>query len=93
MQDRCVDWSWLLGSYHDQIVASGKQPLLLLLLGLVGGFGFIRTSTRMIRAQVKWWPGNVTPGGSDVGEAVGAGLLVTIGAAEGMGSMASVPFA
>jgi hypothetical protein len=63
VQDRYVDWSWLLGSYHDQIVASGKQPLLLLLLGLVGGFGFIRTSTRMIRAQVKWWPGNVSAGG------------------------------
>src|SRR5262245_9935183 len=26
-------------------------------------FGFIRFSTRMIRAEVKWWPGNVTPGG------------------------------
>src|SRR5262245_8043160 len=26
-------------------------------------FGFIRFSNRMIRAQVKWWPGNVTPGG------------------------------
>src|SRR5581483_3249339 len=26
-------------------------------------FGFIRFSTRMIRAQVSWWPGNVTPGG------------------------------
>src|SRR3954452_15634527 len=26
-------------------------------------FGFIRFSTRMIRADVSWWPGNVTPGG------------------------------
>ena len=26
-------------------------------------FGFIRFSTRMIRAEVSWWPGNVTPGG------------------------------
>jgi hypothetical protein len=26
-------------------------------------FGFIRVSTRMIRAEVSWWPGNVTPGG------------------------------
>ena len=25
-------------------------------------FGFIRFSTRMIRAEVSWWPGNVTPG-------------------------------
>ncbi len=58
-----MDWSWLVGSYHEQIVASGKQPVLLLLVGLVGGFGFIRTSTRMIRAQVKWWPGNVSASG------------------------------
>src|SRR3954453_16077536 len=26
-------------------------------------FGFIRFSTRMIRAEVSWWPGNVSPGG------------------------------
>src|SRR5256885_1080699 len=26
-------------------------------------FGFIRLSTRMIRAEVSWWPGNVSPGG------------------------------
>jgi lysyl-tRNA synthetase class 2 len=26
-------------------------------------FGFIRLSTRMIRAEVSWWPGNVAPGG------------------------------
>src|SRR5262245_66137225 len=26
-------------------------------------FGFIRFSTRMIRAEVKWWPGNVSRGG------------------------------
>jgi hypothetical protein len=58
-----VDWSWFFGSYHDQIVAPGKQPILLLLIGLIVGFGIIRTSTRMIRAQVKWWPGNVSAGG------------------------------
>jgi hypothetical protein len=36
----------------------------LILLGcMLLSFGFIRFSTRMIRAQVSWWPGNVTPGG------------------------------
>jgi hypothetical protein len=58
-----VSWSWLGASYHDQIVAPGKQPVFLLLLGLLAGFGFIRTSTRLIRAQVRWWPGNVSAGG------------------------------
>jgi hypothetical protein len=36
---------------------------LILLLAMLLSFGFIRFSTRMIRAQVSWWPGNVTPGG------------------------------
>jgi hypothetical protein len=58
-----VDWSWFFGSYHDEIVEPGKQPILVLLIGLIVGFGIIRTSTRMIRAQVKWWPGNVSAGG------------------------------
>jgi hypothetical protein len=36
----------------------------LVLLGMMLlSFGFIRFSTRMIRAEVSWWPGNVTPGG------------------------------
>jgi hypothetical protein len=36
---------------------------LLLLAAMLLSFGFIRFSTRMIRAEVSWWPGNVTPGG------------------------------
>ncbi len=58
-----MDWHWVFGSYHRHIVEQGKQPLLLMLLGLILGFGFIRTSTRLIRAQVRWWPGNVSAGG------------------------------
>ncbi len=62
-EDPDVDWSWLVGNNHDEVISPGKQPVLLLLIGLVGGFGFIRTSTRMIRARVRWWPGNVSAGG------------------------------
>ncbi|OAA27352.1 hypothetical protein UG55_10083 [Frankia sp. EI5c] len=58
-----MEWSWVAGSYHDQIVRTDRQPLLLLLVGLVGGFLFIRTSARLIRANVRWWPGNVSAGG------------------------------
>ena len=36
---------------------------LILLACMLLAFGFIRFSTRMIRAEVSWWPGNVTPGG------------------------------
>jgi hypothetical protein len=58
-----MQWSWLFLGYHEQIVAPGKQPILFLLAGLVLSFGFIRTSTRLIRARVRWWPGNVSAGG------------------------------
>jgi hypothetical protein len=36
---------------------------MILLGSMLLSFGFIRFSTRMIRAEVSWWPGNVTPGG------------------------------
>ncbi len=36
---------------------------LVALLAMLGSFLFIRFSTRMIRREVSWWPGNVTPGG------------------------------
>jgi hypothetical protein len=55
--------SWLTRTYTEEVVASGKQPIFLVLLGLVGAFGVIRTSTRMIRANVSWWPGNISAGG------------------------------
>ena len=38
---------------------SGREAAFLVLLGFVGSFLFIRTSARMIRAEVKWWPGSV----------------------------------
>lgn len=77
-----MDWQWIFGRYHDEVVSSGKQPLLLLLLGLIGGFVFIRTSTRMIRAQVKWWPGNVSAGGVHLHhELFGVILMLGTGAA------------
>lgn len=36
---------------------------MILLGSMLLSFGFIRFSTRMIRAEVSWWPGNVSPGG------------------------------
>ena len=38
---------------------SGRGAALLVLLGFVVSFLFIRTSARMIRAEVSWWPGNI----------------------------------
>jgi hypothetical protein len=53
-------------AYDDWIVDTGKQPELFLLLAFLLSFGFIRTSAHMIRAQVRWWPGNVQVGGTHV---------------------------
>src|SRR2546421_12069655 len=52
--------------YRLAILAPGKQPLAVMLLAFVVAFLFIRLSVRMIRAGVRWWPGNVTPGGLHV---------------------------
>jgi hypothetical protein len=53
---------------------------LILLGAMLLSFGFIRFSTRMIRAQVSWWPGNVTPGGLHVHHLVfGIVLLMLAG--------------
>src|SRR5262249_27786591 len=49
--------------FENEIIQPGKLPLAVLFLAFVVTFLFIRFSTRMIRAQVKWWPGNVSGGG------------------------------
>lgn len=41
----------------------GQRAGFVCLAFLLGAFLFIRTSARMIRANVRWWPGNVETGG------------------------------
>ncbi|GAA1150434.1 hypothetical protein GCM10009664_17940 [Kitasatospora gansuensis] len=73
-------WQSVLDAYHERIVDPGRQPLFLLLLGLIGSFLFIRFSVRMIRRGTSWWPGNVTPGGLHIHHVVfGQGLMVICG--------------
>src|SRR5215831_16074615 len=65
------------------IVRPGKLPLLLLLAGMVVTFLATRVSVRMIRAGVRWWPGNVSHGGLHLHHVVfGTVLMVTTGVAE-----------
>ena len=54
----------------EEIVAHGRLPLLFFLIGFIVAFLFIRLSVRMIRAEVRWWPGNVTPNGVHIHHAV-----------------------
>jgi len=52
--------------YERAIVDTGRQPEFLFFVAFLVTFGFIRTSAHMIRAQVKWWPGNVEVGGTHI---------------------------
>lgn len=64
------------------IIAHGRLPLLCFLLGFIVGFLLIRLSVRMIRAQVRWWPGNVSPGGHHIHHVVfGIVLMLASGIA------------
>ena len=60
--------------------SEGQRAGLVLLATLLLSFGFIRFSTRMIRAEVSWWPGNVQPGGLHIHHLVfGIVLLLLAG--------------
>jgi hypothetical protein len=60
--------------------SEAQRAGLILLGALLLSFGFIRFSTRMIRAEVSWWPGNVTPGGLHIHHLVfGIVLLLVAG--------------
>jgi hypothetical protein len=52
--------------WQDGIVDSGKLPELIMLASFLISWGFIRLSTHMIRAQVKWWPGNIQVKGTHI---------------------------
>ena len=48
---------------EEFLESEGQRAALTVLVGMLVSFGFIRFSTRMIRAQVSWWPGNIETGG------------------------------
>jgi hypothetical protein len=51
-----------LDLYQRTAALIASRPVALVLIGLVVAFVLIRTSTRLIRARVRWWPGNITVG-------------------------------
>jgi len=71
------------GWFTERIVDTGRLPLFCFFAGVVVGFGFIRLSVRLIRAQVRWWPGNVQPGGLHIHHVVfGVAFMIIFGVAE-----------
>jgi hypothetical protein len=67
------------GWFEDQIVETGRLPLFCFFVAFVAGFGFIRVSTRLIRAQVRWWPGNVIAGKTHVHHMVFGVVFMGVG--------------
>lgn len=64
--------------YQEGIVDTGREAQFLFLVAFLASFGFIRASTHMIRAQVSWWPGNVSVGGTHIHHLVWGILLLLI---------------
>jgi lysyl-tRNA synthetase class 2 len=64
--------------YERAIVDTGRQPEFLFFVAFLITFGFIRTSAHMIRAQVRWWPGNVEVGGTHIHHLVWGIVLMMI---------------
>ncbi|MFC9126056.1 hypothetical protein ACFT4A_04305 [Streptomyces sp. NPDC057099] len=68
--------------FQQCVVATGRLPLLSFLVGLLTAFVGIRFSVRLIRAEVRWWPGNVRLGGLHVHHVVfGVVLMAAAGIA------------
>jgi hypothetical protein len=51
--------SFITDFWENNLVAHERQGVFLVLVGFVGSFAFIRMSTRLIRMEVSWWPGNI----------------------------------
>jgi len=67
------------GWFDAQILHTGRLPLFCFFVAFVVSFGFIRLSARLIRAKVRWWPGNVVAGAVHVHHMVFGVVLMTIG--------------
>ncbi len=84
--------SLVADAYNSLIAEPGKAPLFWMLLGFLGSFGFIRLSTRMIRAEVSWWPGNVTPGGLHIHHLVFGILIMALSGVVGLATLPGSPW-
>ncbi|MFD9071361.1 hypothetical protein [Streptomyces lasiicapitis] len=73
-----TDW------FVRSVVDTGRLRLFCFLVAFIGAFLFIRFSVRMIRAGVKWWPKNVTPGGLHIHHVVFGLVFVMVGGVGGL---------
>lgn len=69
--------------FRQTIVETGRLPLFCFFTGMIAGFASIRFSTRMIRAGVRRWPGNVEPGGLHIHHVVFGVVMMLLGGTVG----------
>jgi hypothetical protein len=65
--------------FQHEIIEHRRLALFCFLCAFMLAFAFIRFSVRMIRAEVRWWPGNVESGGVHVHHVVFGVVLMVIG--------------
>ncbi len=65
--------------FTERIAETGRLPLFCFFVAFLAGFGLIRLSARMIRAKIRWWPGNVVAGAVHIHHMVFGVILVGIG--------------
>lgn len=74
-----------MGTWFEQsVVDTGRLRLFCFFVSFIAAFLFIRFSVRMIRAQVKWWPGNVAPGGVHIHHVVFGLVFMCVGGVGGL---------
>ncbi|MEU5690308.1 hypothetical protein [Actinosynnema sp. NPDC020468] len=61
-----------------------QSRLLFFFVGLVVAFVLIRISVRLIRAGVRWWPGNIAAGGTHIHHVVFGAVFLMLGGVVGI---------
>ena len=67
------------GWFSAHFVHTGRLPLFCFFVAFVFGFASIRVSVRLIRAGVRWWPGNLVAGAVHVHHMVFGVILMAAG--------------
>jgi len=70
--------------FSAQVVRTGRLPLFCFFVAFVCGFLAIRVSVRLVRARVRWWPGNLTAGSVHVHHMVFGVVLMAAGGIAGL---------
>jgi hypothetical protein len=70
--------------FQQSVVATGRLRLFCFFVSFIAAFLFIRLSVRMIRARVRWWPGNVTPGGVHIHHVIFGLVFMCVGGVGGL---------